>query len=91
MIVKDNFETRDLQRRRGSLALKGWIPTRDATMVRLIREAGAIVLTKSNMAEWAFTPYETVSSILPVHEEPVRARSRDRRLERRHRCRCRCQ
>ena len=27
--------------------------------------AGAIVLAKSNMAEFAFTPYETVSSILP--------------------------
>ena len=30
-----------------------------------IKDAGAIVLAKSNMAEWAFTPYETVSSILP--------------------------
>jgi amidase len=30
-----------------------------------LKEAGAIVLAKSNMAEWAFTPYETVSSILP--------------------------
>ena len=30
-----------------------------------IKEAGAIVLAKSNMAEWAFSPYETVSSILP--------------------------
>src|SRR5688572_23203961 len=65
IIVKDNFETRDLQTTAGSLALKGWIPTRDATMVRQIREAGAIILAKSNMAEWAFTPYETVSSILP--------------------------
>ena len=65
IIVKDNFETRDLQTTAGSLALKGWTPTRDATQVRLIREAGAIVLAKSNMAEWAFTPYETVSSILP--------------------------
>jgi amidase len=65
MIVKDNFETRDLQTTAGSLALKGWIPTRDATMVARIRAAGAVVLAKSNMAEWAFTPYETVSSILP--------------------------
>ena len=65
MIVKDNFETRDLQTTAGSLSLKGWIPRRDATMVARIREAGAIVLAKSNMAEWAFTPYETVSSILP--------------------------
>ena len=65
MLVKDNFETRDLQTTAGSLALKGWLPTRDATMVARIRAAGAIVLAKSNLAEWAFTPYETVSSILP--------------------------
>ena len=65
MIVKDNFETNDLQTTAGSLALKGWIPTRDATMVARVRAAGAIVLAKSNLAEWAFTPYETVSSILP--------------------------
>ena len=65
IIVKDNYETHDLQTTGGSLALKGWIPERDATMVRKVREAGAIVLAKSNMAEWAFTPNETVSSILP--------------------------
>ncbi len=65
VIVKDNFETNDLQTTAGSLALAGWIPRQDATMVRRIRDAGAIVLAKSNMAEWAFTPYETVSSILP--------------------------
>ncbi len=65
MIVKDNMETHDLQTTAGSLSLKGWIPARDATMVARIRAAGAIVLAKSNLAEWAFTPYETVSSILP--------------------------
>ncbi len=65
MIVKDNFETGDLQTTAGSLALEGWIPQQDATMVARVRAAGAIVLAKSNLAEWAFTPYETVSSILP--------------------------
>ena len=65
IIVKDNFETRDLPTTAGSLSLQGMIPRQDAFMVRRIREAGAIVLAKSNMAEFAFTPYETVSSILP--------------------------
>lgn len=65
MIVKDNFETVGLQTTGGSLALEGWTPRQDATMVRQIKGAGAIVLAKSNLAEWAFTPYETVSSILP--------------------------
>jgi Asp-tRNA(Asn)/Glu-tRNA(Gln) amidotransferase A subunit family amidase len=65
VIVKDNYDTRDLPTTAGSLALAGSIPPDDAFQVRRIRAAGAIVLAKSNMAEWAFTPYETVSSILP--------------------------
>ena len=65
VIVKDNFETRDLPTTAGSLSLQGMQPAQDAFMVRRIRDAGAIVLAKSNMAEFAFTPYETVSSILP--------------------------
>lgn len=76
MIVKDNFETRDLQTTAGSLALKGWIPRRDATMVERLRAAGAIVLAKSNLAEWAFSPYETVSSILPGYTRNPYDRSR---------------
>jgi Asp-tRNA(Asn)/Glu-tRNA(Gln) amidotransferase A subunit family amidase len=64
-IVKDNFETIGLQSAAGSLALEGFVSMRDAFQVKRLKEAGAIVLAKSNMAEWAFTPYETVSSILP--------------------------
>jgi amidase len=45
--------------------LAGYVQLKDAFQVKRIQEAGAIVLAKSNMAEWAFTPYETVSSILP--------------------------
>jgi Asp-tRNA(Asn)/Glu-tRNA(Gln) amidotransferase A subunit family amidase len=65
MIVKDNFETKGLQTTDGALALAGYIPDQDAFLVKRVKEAGAIVLAKSNMAEWAFSPYETVSSILP--------------------------
>ena len=64
-IVKDNFETIGLQTAAGSLALKDFDPQRDAFQVKKIKEAGAIVLAKSNMAEWAFSPYETVNSVLP--------------------------
>ena len=67
MIVKDNYDTFDLPTTAGSLSLAGSIPPDDAFQVRKIREAGAIVLAKSNMAEFAFTPYETLSSILPGH------------------------
>src|SRR5262245_27279031 len=70
VIVKDNFDTKDLQTTGGSLALKGSIPPDDAFQVRKIREAGAIVLAKSNMAEWAFSPYLTESSIAGVTRNP---------------------
>lgn len=65
LIVKDNFETVGMQSSNGSLSLAGYLPAKDAFQVKRVKEAGAIVLAKSNMAEWAFTPYETVSSILP--------------------------
>jgi amidase len=65
MIVKDNFETEGLQTTGGALVFQGYVPAKDAFEVRRAKEAGAIVLAKSNMAEWAFSPYETLSSILP--------------------------
>src|SRR6185436_13110862 len=34
-------------------------------IVKHIKDAGALVLAKSNMAEFAFSPYETVNSLLP--------------------------
>jgi amidase len=64
-IVKDNFETIGLQSAAGSLSLKGFVSNKDAFQVKRIKEAGAIVLAKSNMAEFAFSPYETVNSLLP--------------------------
>jgi amidase len=65
VIVKDNFETRGLQSANGALAFAGYVAEQDAFQVKRIKEAGALVLAKSNMAEWAFSPYETVNSILP--------------------------
>ncbi|MEQ1911789.1 MAG: amidase family protein, partial [Vicinamibacterales bacterium] len=65
LIVKDNFETAGMQSSNGSLSLAGYVPVKDAFLVKRVKEAGAIVLAKSNLAEWAFTPFETVSSILP--------------------------
>ncbi len=65
MIVKDNFETKGLRTTNGALALAKFVPEKDAFQVARVKAAGALVLAKSNMAEWAFSPYETVSSILP--------------------------
>ncbi|MEM7351378.1 MAG: amidase family protein [Acidobacteriota bacterium] len=65
VIVKDNYDTADLPTTAGSLSLLESLPPDDAFQVRKIRQAGAIVLAKSNMAEFAFSPYETVGSALP--------------------------
>lgn len=62
ILVKDNFDTFDLPTTAGSEVLKESIPPDDAFIVRRLREAGAIVLAKTNMAEWAFSPRQTVSS-----------------------------
>lgn len=70
VIVKDNYDTEGLQTSGGSKALEGSIPPDDAFQVRRIREAGGIVLAKSNMAEWAFSPYVTESSIAGVTRNP---------------------
>lgn len=65
LIVKDNFETADLPTTAGSLSLKDMRTGKDAFVVKRLRDAGAIVIAKSNLAEFAFSPVETVSSILP--------------------------
>ena len=62
VILKDNFDTADMPTEAGSIALQGSYPPDDAFMVKKLREAGAIIIAKSNMAEWAFSPNETISS-----------------------------
>ena len=49
----------------GNLALKDSIPPDDAFVVRKLREAGAIILAKANMAEFSSSGFFTVSSVLP--------------------------
>ena len=64
-IVKDNYDTHDLPTTNGILALKHSVPPDDAYQVRKIREAGAIILAKANLAEFATSGAYTVSSVLP--------------------------
>jgi amidase len=54
LLVKDNFETADrLSTTVGSLVMRGFHAVRDALVVARLREAGAVVLGKTNMDEWA--------------------------------------
>jgi Asp-tRNA(Asn)/Glu-tRNA(Gln) amidotransferase A subunit family amidase len=50
--------------------MKGFLPQHDATMVAKLRAEGAIILAKTNMAEWAFSPYLTASSIAGITRNP---------------------
>ncbi|MFL6184169.1 MAG: amidase [Actinomycetes bacterium] len=54
ILVKDNFATRDkMETTAGSLALVGAEVPRDAFVVRQLRRAGAVILGKTNLSEWA--------------------------------------
>jgi amidase len=54
ILVKDNIDTADrMKTTAGSLALLGTRPAEDATVARRLREAGAVLLGKTNMSEWA--------------------------------------
>ncbi len=54
VILKDNIDTADrMTTTAGSLALQGSIPTRDAHVAARLRRAGAVLLAKANMSEWA--------------------------------------
>jgi amidase len=70
VLIKDNYDTAGLQTTGGSLAMKGFVPEHDATMVAKLRAAGAILLAKTNMAEWAFSPYLTASSLAGITRNP---------------------
>lgn len=54
VLLKDNIATSDqMQTTAGSLALVGSRPNRDAFIVTLLRDAGAVILGKTNLSEWA--------------------------------------
>ena len=54
ILLKDNIATRDkMQTTAGSLALVGSNPPRDAFLVSKLRDAGAVILGKTNLSEWA--------------------------------------
>lgn len=53
VVLKDNYDTSDMPTTGGSLTLEGFVPEEDAFLVTQLREAGAVVLGKGNMDEWA--------------------------------------
>ncbi|NIJ38357.1 amidase [Sphingopyxis panaciterrae] len=53
ILIKDNIEVAGLPTTAGSLALKNNVTGRDAFIVTKLREAGAVILGKTNLSEWA--------------------------------------
>jgi amidase len=54
VLIKDNIDTADkMQTTAGSLAMAGNIASKDAFIVKKLREAGAIIIGKTNLSEWA--------------------------------------
>ena len=54
MLIKDNIGTADrMMTTAGSLALEGANPAKDSFVARRLREAGAVILGKTNLSEWA--------------------------------------
>jgi amidase len=54
ILIKDNIDTADrMMTTAGSLALEGSIAARDAFVVERLRAAGAVILGKTNLSEWA--------------------------------------
>ena len=54
VLIKDNIDTADrMTTTAGSYALEGSIPLRDSHVAQRLREAGAIILGKTNLSEWA--------------------------------------
>ena len=62
LLVKDNINTAGLPTTGGALALQDFIPDEDAFIIKKLVDAGAIIVAKSNMAEWAFSAKHTESS-----------------------------
>src|SRR5215210_3045103 len=62
VVLKDNIGTADMQTTAGSTALKGFMPTEDAFQAQAARDAGAVIIGKANLFEFALG-WTTVSSL----------------------------
>jgi amidase len=53
VLVKDNIETAGIRTAFGSVAFEDYVPVRDATVVKRLKEAGAVILAKTNLPAFA--------------------------------------
>ncbi|MHB1312737.1 MAG: Asp-tRNA(Asn)/Glu-tRNA(Gln) amidotransferase subunit GatA [Gemmatimonadaceae bacterium] len=74
VVIKDNLATRSLPTTCGSRVLAGYVSPYEATAVRRLRDAGAVVVGKSNMDEFAMGSSTENSAYGPAHHplDPTR-------------------
>lgn len=64
VVVKDVFDTVDMPTTGGYVVLKGVKPTKDAFIVKKLREAGAVIIGKTNQSDWYASPALIAASTL---------------------------
>jgi amidase len=64
ILLKDNINTFDMPTTNGSVVLKGAVPTEDAYITARLRQAGAIILGKAAMGEFANNDYNTIDGVV---------------------------
>ena len=72
VLLKDQVETRGMPTTYGSVLFKDFVSQRDGTIVRRLREAGAIILAKTNMGEYASRYVGSAFGIIRNPYDPMR-------------------
>ncbi len=67
VVLKDLLQTTGVRTTGGSRAFESWVPDEDATVVRLLRDAGAVFIGKTGMPEFANQPTSTNEVFGAVH------------------------
>ena len=80
--LKDNIYTKDIRTTGGSKILKDFVPLHDAPVVAALKKAGAVILGKTNMHEFAYGVDHRKSAFWP-HAKSVGSRTHRRRFQRR--------
>jgi amidase len=75
VLVKDQVETSDMPTTFGSAVFKDFVPDRDATIVNRLKKAGAIILAKTAMGEYAFGYVSSVTGVIRNAYDPGRTAS----------------
>ena len=75
MLIKDQVETSDLPTMYGSVVFKDFVPRRDATIVTKLKNAGAVILAKTTMGEFASGYVGSAFGVVRNAYDPTRSAS----------------